>query len=326
MGGKQLGFGDYEQSTAKKQTKREKFLAEMEQVVPWQPLIDLIEPFYPKKGSKGGRPPFPLDTMLRIHLMQHWYSLSDPAMEDALIEVPTMRRFAGIDWISERIPDETTILAFRHLLEKHDLGQQIFETVKAHLKARGMAMKQGTIIDATLIAAPSSTKNKDGERDPEMHQTKKGNQWYFGMKVHIGVDAASGLIHSVQTTSANVHDLTPAPELLHGEETLVYADAGYQGIDKRQEMEGKPIEFRVAMRPGKRRVLRETSDGILLDLIETGKAHIRAKVEHPFRVIKQQFGFQKTRLRGMAKNRCKVHVIAALTNLYLARRVLLDPI
>ncbi len=237
MGGKQFGFDDYEQSTAKKQTKREKFLAEMEQVVPWQPLIDLIEPFYPKKGSKGGRPPFPLDTMLRIHLMQHWYSLSDPAMEDALIEVPTMRRFAGIDLISGRIPDETTILAFRHLLEKHELGQQIhcfaedfvYETVKAHLKARGMAMKQGTIIDATLIAAPSSTKNKQGERDPEMHQTKKGNQWVhgcaegfvYGIKVPIGVDAASGLIHSVQTTSANVHDLTPAPELLHGEETLV---------------------------------------------------------------------------------------------------------
>ena len=281
MGGKQLGFGDYEQSTAKKQTKREKFLAEMEQVVPWQPLIDLIETFYPKKGSKGGRPPFPLETMLRIHLMQHWYSLSDPAMEDALIEVPTMRRFAGIDLISERIPDETTILAFRHLLEKHDLGQQIFETVKAHLKARGMAMKQGKIIDATLIAAPSSTKNKQGERDPEMHQTKKGNQWYFGMKVHIGVDVASGLIHSVQTTSANVHDLTPAPELLHREETLVYADAGYQGIDKRQEMEGKPIEFRVAMRPGKRRVLPETSDGRLLDLIETAKAHIRPKWNTP---------------------------------------------
>jgi len=326
MGGKQLGFGDYEQSTAKKQTKKEKFLAEMDKVVPWQALIDLIEPFYPKTGSKGGRPPYALETMLRIHLMQHWYALSDPAMEDALIEVPTMRGFAGIDLISERIPDETTILTFRHLLEKHDLGEKIFETVKDHLKARGMAMKQGTIIDATLIAAPSSTKNKQGVRDPEMHQTKKGNQWYFGMKVHIGVDAASGLIHSVQTTSANVHDLTPAPELLHGEETLVYADAGYQGIDKRQGMEGKPIEFRVAMRPGKRRVLPETSDGRLLDLIETAKAHIRAKVEHPFRVIKQQFGFQKTKLRGMAKNRCKVNVIAALTNLYLARRVLLDQI
>jgi IS5 family transposase len=209
--------------------------------------------------------------------MQQWYSLSDPAMEDALIEVPVMRRFAGIDWIGERIPDETTILAFRHLLEKHELGRRIFDTVKAHLKAKGMAMKQGTIIDATLIAAPSSTKNKQAERDPEMHQTKKGNQWYYGMKVHLGVDAESSLIHSVETTAANVHDLTPAAELLHGEESV---DAGYQGT----------------------------------------KAHFRAKGEHPIGVIKQQFGFQKTRLRGMTKNRCKVHVLAALTNLYLARR------
>jgi len=167
MGGKQLGFADYEQTTAKKRTKKEKFLAEMDQVVPWQALIDLIEPHYPKTSSKGGRPPYPLATMLRIHLMQQWYSLSDPAMEDALIEVGTIRRFAGIDLISDRIPDETTILSFRHLLEKH------------HLKQRGMAMKQGTIIDATLISAPSSTKNKTGERDPEMHQTKKGNQWYY---------------------------------------------------------------------------------------------------------------------------------------------------
>jgi IS5 family transposase len=176
MGGKQLGFSDYEQATAKKRTKKEKFLAEMDQVVPWQPLLDLIEPHYPKTSSKGGRPPYPLATMLRIHLMQQWYSLSDPAMEDALIEVATIRRFAGINLICDRIPDETTILAFRHLLEKHDLGQMIFETVKADLKQRGMAMKQGTIIDATLISAPSSTKNKTGERDPEMHQTKKGNQ------------------------------------------------------------------------------------------------------------------------------------------------------
>jgi IS5 family transposase len=222
-------------------------------------------------------------------------------MEDALIEVPVMRRFAGIDWIGERIPDETTILAFRHLLEKHELGQRIFDTVKAHLKAKGMAMKQGTIIDATLITAPSSTKNKQGERDPEMHQTKKGNQWYYGMKVHIGVDAESGLIHSVETTAANVHDLTPAAELLHGEETVVYADAGYQGIAKRPEMKGKAIDFRVAMRPGQRRVLPESPEGRLRDLMETAKAHFRAKGEHPFRVIKQQFGFQKTRLRGLTK-------------------------
>jgi IS5 family transposase len=323
MGGKQLGFGDYEQSTAKKRTKKERFLAQMEAVVPWKALIALIEPCYPKTGSKGGRPPYPLETMLRIHLMQQWYDLSDPAMEDALIEVPTMRRFAGIDLISERIPDETTILAFRHLLERHDLGKQIFETVKDHLKANGMAMKQGTIIDATLIAAPSSTKNKKGERDPEMHQTKKGNQWYFGMKVHIGVDQDNGLIHSVETTAANVHDLTPAAELLHGDETVVYADAGYQGIEKREEMQGKGIGFRVAMRPGKRRALPDSPEGRLDDLIETAKAHIRAKGEHPFRVIKRQFGFQKTRFRGMVKNRCKVNVLAALANLFMARHLLL---
>jgi len=323
MGGKQLGFGDYEQSTAKKRTKRERFLSEMEAVVPWKALIDLIEPHYPKTSSKGGRPAYPLATMLRIHLMQQWYSLSDPAMEDALIEVPTMRRFVGIDLVSDRIPDETTILAFRHLLEKHNLGEQIFETVKAHLKDRGMAMKQGTIIDATLIAAPSSTKNKSGERDPEMHQTKKGNQWYYGMKVHIGVDKDSGLIHSVETTAANLHDLTPAAELLHGGEDVFYADAGYQGIEKRPEMEGKTTIFRIAMRPGKRRALPDTTEGRLDDLVETAKAHIRAKGEHPFRVIKQQFGFQKTRLRGMVKNRCKVNVLAALTNLFLARHQLL---
>jgi IS5 family transposase len=323
MGGKQLGFGDYEQSTAKKRTKRERFLSEMEAVVPWKKLLDLIEPHYPKTSSKGGRPPYPLETMLRIHLLQQWYDLSDPAMEDALIEVPTMRRFAGIALISDRIPDETTILAFRHLLEQNNLGEEIFEAVKAHLKANGMAMKQGTIVDATIIAAPSSTKNKAGERDPEMHQTKKGNQWYFGMKVHLGVDSESGLIHSVETTAANVHDLTPAAELLHGEETVVYGDAGYQGIEKRTEMQGRGIGFRIAMRPGKRRALPDTPEGRVDDLIETAKAHVRAKVEHPFRVIKRQFGFQKTRLRGMLKNGCKVKVLAALSNLFMARHELL---
>ena len=323
MGVKQFGFGDYEQSTTKKRTLRERFLAEMEAVVPWKLLIDLIEPHYPKTSRKGGRPPYPLETMLRVHLMQQWYDLSDPAMEDALIEVATMRRFAGIALITDRIRDETTILAFRHLLEQHDLGSQIFEVVKAHLKANGMAMKQGTIIDATIIAAPSSTKNEKRERDPEMHQTCMGKQWHFGMKVHIGVDSESGLIHSVETTAANVHDLTPAAELLHGMERVVYADAGYQGIEKRPEMEGRGIGFRTAMRPGKRRALPDTPEGRLDDLIETAKAHFRAKVEHPFRVIKRQFGFQKTRLRGMLKNRCKVNVLAALSNLFMARHELL---
>jgi IS5 family transposase len=304
-------------------TRRERFLAEMEAVVPWSALIDLIEPQYPKTSSKGGRPPYPRETMLRIHLLQQWYDLSDPAMEDARIEVATMRRFAAIAMSTDRIPDETTILAFRHLLEENDLGSQIVEAVKTHLKANGMAMKQGTIIDATIIAAPSSTKSEKRERDPEMHQSKNGNQWYYGMKVHVGVDSETGLIHSVETTAANVHDLTPAAELLHGEEIVVYADAGYQGIEKRTEMQGRGIGFRIAMRPGKRRVLPDTPEGRVDDLIETAKAHFRAKVEHPFRVIKRQLGIQKTRLRGMLKNRCKVNVLAALSNLFMARHELL---
>jgi IS5 family transposase len=244
-------------------------------------------------------------------------------VEEALIEVPTMRRFAGIELISDRIPDETTILTFRHLLEKHGLGEQIFDTVKALLAARGVTMRQGTIVDATLIAAPSSTKNKEGNRDLEMHQTKKGNQWYFGMKVYAGVDKDSGLIHSVVVSAANVHELTPAAELLHGDEDVVYGDAGYQGIAKRAEMAGKTIEFSVEMPPGKRRMLPETAEGKLQDLVETAKAHIRSKVEHAFRVIKQQFGFQKTRLRGPAKYRCKINVLAALSILFQARRHLL---
>jgi IS5 family transposase len=324
LGGKQLGFSNYEQTTGRKRTMRDRFLAQMAAVVPRKALINLIAHHYPNAGGKDGSPAYPLHTMLRIHLMQQWYDMRDPAMEDALIEVPTMQHLAGIELISERIPDETTILAFRHLLEKHDLGKQILETVKGHLKANGMAMKQGTIINATLIATPSSTKNKKGERDPEMHQTKKGNKWSFGMKVHIGVDKDNGLIHSVETTAANVHDLTPAADLLHGEETVVYADAGYQGIEKREEKQGNGTGFRVAMRPGKRRALPDTPEGRLDDLIEAAKAHIRAKGEHPFRVMKRLFGFQKTRFRGMLKNSCKVNVMAALANLFMARHLLLN--
>lgn len=214
----------------------------MEAVVPYEALIALIEPRYPKTNKKGGRPPYPLATMLRFYfyMLQQWHSLSAPAMEEALIKVFTMRRFAGIELISVRIPDYTTILTFSQLLEKHKLGKQIFETRKACLSKRGMTMRQGTIVDATLIAAPSSTNNREGKRDPAMHHPKKGNQWYFGMKVHGGVDKDSGLIHSVDVTDANMHDLLPAAELLHGEE-VIYCEAGYQGIAKRPEMAGKTI-------------------------------------------------------------------------------------
>ena len=222
-------------------------------------------------------------------------------------------------------PTESSDLTSRHLLKEHGLGEQISESVKAHLSARGMTIRRGTIVEATLIAAPSSTKNKTGQRDPELHQSKTGNQWYQGIKVPIGVDKDSGLIHSVAARAANVHDLTPVADLLHGEESVVYADTGYQGIAKRPEMAGKTAEFQIAMRPGNRRILPDMTDGKLLDLVEAAKAHIRAKVEHPFRVIKPQFGFHKTRLRGMSKNRCKVNELAALLNLFLTRRQLLVP-
>ena len=323
MGGKQLGFSDYELTTAKKQTKREKFLSEMEAVVPWQELLALIAPFYPKASKKGGRPPYPLATMLRIHLLQQWYSLSDPAMEEALIEVPSMRRFAGIELISDRIPDETTILTFRHLLEKYELGEQIFETVKGHLNARGMTMRQGTIVDPTLISAPSSTKNKEGKRDLEMHQTKKGNQWHFGMKAHIGADAESGLVHTVTGTAANEHDITQAHALLHGEEAVVFADSGYRGITKREEIQAQHpgVDWQVAMMPGKRRALKKSKTvDALIDKLEKIKASIRAKVEHPFRVIKCQFGYRKTRYRGLVKNTAQLTTLFALSNLWMVRK------
>ena len=244
----------------------------MEAVAPFSDLFELMEVHFPKASSKGVRPAYSLETKLWFHLMQHFFDFIHQSIEDELIEVNTTSLVARIFLIMDMIQDETKILALPHLLETYDLGQQLFKTVKAHLKANGMAIKQWTIIDSTLIAAPSSTKNEKGERDPEMHQTKKGNQWYFGMKVHIGVDKDTGLIHSVETTAANVHDLTPAAELLHGEETVVYADAGYQGIEKRAEMEGKAVGFRVAMRPGKRRALPDTPEGRFDDLIETALA------------------------------------------------------
>ena len=292
----------------------------MNQVVPWKELIKLIEPY----GAKGanGRPPFAVETMLRIHFMQQWFGLSDPAMEEALHDVPLYCDFAQLDPGQSRLPDETTILRFRHLLEKHKLSGLVFESINEILAAKGMLLKKGTVVDATIIAAPSSTKNGSGKRDPEMHQTKKGNQWHFGMKAHIGVDADSGIVHTVVGTAANVSDVTQGHELLHGQEEVVFGDAGYQGADKRAEATG--VQWQVAMRPGKRRKLDKSSAwGSLIEQAEKIKASVRAKVEHAFRVIKCQFGFTKVRYKGLAKNTAQLQMLFALSNLWLVRKRLL---
>ena len=305
-----------------RRTRKAVFLDEMNLVVPWTELLSLIAPHAPR--AKTGRPPFELVTMLRIHFLQQWFGLSDLAMEEALFETALYREFAGLSSV-ERIPDRVSILRFRHLLEEHQLAPQILAVVNATLADKGLMLKQGTVVDATLIAAPSSTKNQDGERDPEMHQTKKGNQWHFGMKAHIGVDADSGLVHTVVGTAANVNDVTQASALVHGEETDVFADAGYQGVAKREEVQGIEANWHVAMRPGKRRALdKESPMGAVLDQLEHVKARIRAKVEHPFRVIKRQFGHMKVRYRGLAKNTAQLHTLFALSNLWMVRRRLLQ--
>ena len=310
-----------------KRTRKREFLDEMNLVVPWAELVSLIAPHSPTRSAKGGRPPFAVETMLRIHFLQQWFNLSDPAMEEALYDTPMFREFAGLDMGEDRLPDESTILRFRHLLEAHNLSLQILATVNATLMAKGLLLKQGTVVDATLIAAPSSTKNQDGERDPEMHQTKKGNQWHFGMKAHAGEDADSGLVHSVATTAANAHDVTQAHALLHGEETDVFADSGYRGVEKREEIQAQhpDVNWHIAMMPGKRKMLdKETPMGAVLEKLEQAKASIRAKVEHPFRVIKRQFGFVKVKYRGLAKNTANLVTLFALSNLWMVRKRLLN--
>ena len=317
-----LSESGFERKT--KRTRKREFLDEMNLVVPWAELVSLITPHAPTPGAKGGRPPFAVETMLRIHFVQQWFNLSDPAMEEALYDTPMFREFVGLDAGEDKLPDESTILRFRHLLEAHDLSLQILATVNATLAAKGLLLKSGTVVDATLIAAPSSTQNSSGERDPEMHQTKKGNQWHFGMKAHIGVDADSGLVHTVVGTAANVNDVTQAHALVHGEETDVFADAGYQGVGKRAETQDIKTHWHVAMRPGKRKVLdKSTPMGAILDQLEQAKARIRAKVEHPFRVIKRQFGHVKVRYRGLAKNTAQLHTLFALSNLWMVRCTLL---
>lgn len=311
-----------------KRTRKREFLDEMNLVVPWSEMVALIAPHAPARNAKGGRPPFAVATMLRIHFLQQWFNLSDPAMEEALYDTPMFREFAGLDMGEDHLPDESTILRFRHLLEAHNLSLQLLATVNATLTAKGLLLKQGTAIDATLIAAPSSTKNDRGERDPEMHQTKKGNQWHFGMKAHIGVDADSGLVHTVVATAANDHDITQAYKLLHGKEADVHTDSGYRGIEKREEIQKREHQpnWHVAMTPSKRKTLdKDTPMGAILEQLEKTKASIRAKVEHPFRVIKRQFGFVKVKYKGLAKNTANLVTLFALGNLWMARKALMKP-
>ena len=304
-----------------KKTRKREFLSEMDLVVPWAALVELITPYYPE--GRQGRPPFPLETMLRVHFMQQWFTLSDPAMEEAFFDVPLYREFAQLD-AHGRLPDESTILRFRHRLEEHKLAEQMLATFNALLVSKGLLLKVGTAVDATLIAASTSTKNKGKARDPEMHSSKKGNQWYFGMKAHIGVDADSGLVHTVKGTAGHVHDITEGHSLLHGQEQVVFADAGYQGVDKRAD--AKPeVQWHVAMRPGKREALDKShAADAMLDEAEKLKAGVRAKVEHPFRVIKRQFGYLKVRYRVLKKNTQQLVVLFALSNLWMVRGKLMQ--
>ena len=299
-----------------RRTRKQVFLEEMLAVVPWDALVALVTPHMPP-GTTGRRP-YPVLMMLRLHFLQQWFALSDEGVEDALHDVPVYRAFAGIDPGATGIPDATTVLRFRHLLERHDLAPAFLATVNGVLEARGLLLRRGTAVDATIVAAPSSTKNRTGTRDPEMHQTRKGNQWFFGMKAHVGVDASSGLVHAVASTPANVHDLDVVGELLHGQEEHVHADAGYQGVVNRGIAPG--VAWHVAMRPGRRRLL---PAGSVEAVAERAKAQVRAKVEHPFRVVKRQFGHVKVRYRGLAKNAAHLVTLFALSNVWMARRALL---
>lgn len=307
----EAGFEQY-----RRPTRRDVFLATMEEIVPWQQLCAVIEPHYPKPGD--GRPPVGLQRMLRMYFVQHWFNLADEACEEALLDSPALRRFVGIDLGRERVPDGTTLLKFRRLLEAHKLGEQLFATVGQTLQARGLKVGTGTIVDATIIGAPSSTKNADKARDPEMHQTRKGQQWYFGMKMHIGVDSRTGLAHSAVVTAANVHDKHPLPDLLHGNEQRVYGDSAY--ASQKALIESKAPQARDFTNQRVRK-------GGEIDEAERSKnrnkSRVRARVENVFAVVKRLWGFTKVRYRGLAKNATRSFVALGLANIYLARQRLM---
>lgn len=315
----QSSFSDAEYASKKKLTRRDRFLAEIETATPWPALVAVLLPYYPK-GYGRGRPPIGLERMLRMYIAQQCFGLSDEGVEDAIYDSQAIRGFVGIDLTHESAPDATTLLKFRRLLEQHKLTERIFNEINGHLASKGLLMREGTIVDATLIAAPPSTKNKDGKRDPEMHQSKKGNDWHFGMKAHIGVDATSGLVHTVIGTAGNVADVTQAHALLHGDEIAALGDAGYQGVEKRPENLGKAVTWHVAMKRSKRKALPNNKLGRMREKLEHLKASVRAKVEHPFHVIKNLFRHRKTRYRGLAKNTTQLFTLFGFANLVLAGR------
>ena len=314
----QISFSQMEYAGKKRVTRRERFLGEMERVVPWSALLEVLEPYYPK--GKRGRPPIGLERMLRVYFIQQWYGLSDEGVEDAITDSQALRRFVGIDLSREDAPDATTLLQFRRLLETHRLTEKLFSCINGQLAAQGLLLKEGTIADATILSAPSSTKNREKARDPEMHQTKKGNQYYFGMKAHIGADSQSGLVHTVTGTAAHVADITETEKLLHGEERVVFLDAGYTGIEKRAEVKEKKVKWLVAMKRGKLKAMPEDRLKTLTGQLERAKASVRAKVEHAFHVLKNLFHYRKVRYKGLFKNTVQLHMLFGLVNLVLVKK------
>ena len=315
----QRSFSDLEYANRKHITKRESFLKMMDEIIPWSEWIELIRPFYPK-GDRG-RPPRGIEVMLRMYLVQSWFNLSDAMVEDAIYDSYAIRSFMGLNFHDEQAPDATTLLKFRRLLEEQELGKKMFEAIGQLLESKGCMMRGGTIVDATIIQAPSSTKNASGERDQEMHQTKKGNQWYFGMKAHIGVDAGSGYTHTVTVTSANAHDITQASELIREDDETVYGDAGFIGIEKRPEIlsddKKSRIDYRINRRPG---TLSRKYQGYALEMErveERRKSSVRSKVEHPFRIVKVLFGYRKTVYRGLSKNLNRLYILFGSANLLM---------
>ena len=317
-----MTFSDMEYSRRKRQTQKEKFLQEMNEIIPWADWVRKIEPYYPQ--GKRGRPPRGIEVMLRMYLLQIWFNLSDEGLEDAVYDIYAFQRFLGINFMNEQVPDATTLLKFRHLLEENNLCAELFEDVKERLMKAGLIMRGGTIVDATIIHSTTSTKNREGQRDPEMHQTKKGNQWYHGMKVHAGVDAGSGYVHTITGTPANVHDIVEAPKLVRDDDDVVYGDSGYIGVEKRPEVlcdeHLSRVEYRNCRRPSKLNVSK-SYNGINWEReIESRKSSVRCKVEHVFLIVKRQFGYCKTAYRGIAKNMHRFFMLFSSANLIMCIR------